>query len=118
MYKGGLGQAAFFLHRLSGWAVFAYLLLHTVSIGSVILGEGAYNTIHRLYEHPLFRIGLLAVAGGVAFHALNGVRIILMDFTAWAVRVQRQLFVGVVALTGAFVLVAIWYNLPRLLSNS
>lgn len=117
MYRGREGQWAFLLHRISGVALLAYLLLHTVSIGSVMLGEETYMAIHHVYDGVFFRLGLVGIAGAVAYHSLNGLRIILMDFTSWGVRVQSQLFYGVLALTLAAVGVALYYNVPRILGG-
>jgi succinate dehydrogenase / fumarate reductase, cytochrome b subunit len=114
MYKGREGQWAFFLHRLSGLALLAYLLLHTFSIGSIMLGEKFYMSIHEIYGFVLFRLGLIGVAGAVAYHAFNGIRIILMDFTDWGVKVQRQLWYGVLVLAVLATGVAAVYNLPRI----
>lgn len=114
MYKGREGQWAFFLHRLSGLALLAYLLLHTFSIGSVMLGEKFYMSIHEIYGFVLFRLGLIGVAGAVSYHAFNGIRIILMDFTDWGVKVQRQLWYGVLVLAVVATGVAAAYNLPRI----
>lgn len=118
MYRGREGQWAFYLHRLSGWAIMAYLLLHTFSIGSVMLGREFYMAIHETYDFILFRLGLIGVAAGVAFHALNGIRIILMDFTRWGVKVQNQLFYIVLVLTLAAVAVTLYFNVPRILQGT
>ena len=117
MYKGREGQWAFFLHRLSGLAILAYLLIHTISIASVLLGESVYMSIHKTYELPFFRFGLIGVAGAVAYHALNGLRIIAMDFTAFGVKFQRQLWYVVLVLSVAATGVAMAYNLPRIFDN-
>jgi succinate dehydrogenase / fumarate reductase, cytochrome b subunit len=117
MYKGREGQWAFYLHRLSGLAILAYLLIHTISIGSVLLGSEAYMAIHKTYELPFFRFGLIGVAGAVAYHAFNGLRIIAMDFTAFGVKFQRQLWYGVLVLSVASVSVALAYNLPRIFDD-
>jgi succinate dehydrogenase / fumarate reductase, cytochrome b subunit len=117
MYKGREGQWAFYLHRLSGLAILAYLLIHTISIGSVLLGSEAYMAIHKTYELPFFRLGLIGVAGAVAYHAFNGLRIILMDFTEFGVKFQRQLWYGVLVLSMASVSVALAYNLPRIFDD-
>jgi succinate dehydrogenase / fumarate reductase, cytochrome b subunit len=117
MYKGREGQWAFFLHRLSGLAILAYLLIHTISIGSVILGKDTYQAIHETYGLPFFRLGLIGVAGAVAYHAFNGLRIITMDFTAFGVKFQRQLWYGVLVLSVAVTGLAMAYNLPRIFDN-
>jgi succinate dehydrogenase / fumarate reductase, cytochrome b subunit len=117
MYKGREGQWAFYLHRLSGLAILAYLLIHTISIGSVLLGEAAYMAIHKTYELPFFRLGLIGVSGAVAYHAFNGLRIIAMDFTAFGVKFQRQLWYLVLVLAVASTGVAMAYNLPRIFDD-
>jgi succinate dehydrogenase / fumarate reductase, cytochrome b subunit len=117
MYKGREGQWAFYLHRLSGLAILAYLLIHTISIGSVLLGSEAYMAIHKTYELPFFRFGLIGVAGAVAYHAFNGLRIIAMDFTAFGVKFQRQLWYLVLVLAVASTGVAMAYNLPRIFDD-
>jgi succinate dehydrogenase / fumarate reductase, cytochrome b subunit len=117
MYKGREGQWAFFLHRISGLAILAYLLIHTISIGSVILGEETYMAIHHAYENPFFRFGLIGVSGAVAYHAFNGLRIILMDFTTVGVKFQRQLWYVVLVLSVASTSVAMAYNLPRIFDS-
>jgi succinate dehydrogenase / fumarate reductase, cytochrome b subunit len=117
MYKGREGQWAFYLHRLSGLAILAYLLIHTISIGSVLLGEAAYMSIHKAYENPFFRFGLIGVSGAVAYHAFNGLRIIAMDFTAFGVKFQRQLWYLVLMLAVTSTGVAMAYNLPRIFDD-
>ncbi|HWG85106.1 MAG TPA: succinate dehydrogenase, cytochrome b556 subunit [Deinococcales bacterium] len=117
MYRGREGQWSFYLHRLSGWAIMIYLLMHTVSIGSVMLGREVYMAIHETYGFILFRLGLVGVAAGVAFHSFNGIRIIIMDFTRWGVKVQNQLFYIVLALTLAATAVTLWFNVPRILGG-
>jgi succinate dehydrogenase / fumarate reductase, cytochrome b subunit len=117
MYQGREGQWAFFLHRLSGMAIMLYLVLHTISIGSVILGQQVYDTIHEVYKLMPFRLGLVAVAGAVAYHAFNGLRIVLMDFTGWGVKYQRQMWYGALVLAVVFMGIALAYNIPRLLGG-
>ncbi|UBV41694.1 succinate dehydrogenase, cytochrome b556 subunit [Deinococcus taeanensis] len=99
MYRGREGQWAFLLHRLSGLAILAYLLLHVFSIGSFIFGERFYMTIHERYDLWPFRVGLLFVVAGVVYHSFNGLRIIVMDFTGAGVAYQRQMWYVVLLLS-------------------
>ncbi len=117
MYKGNEGQWAFFLHRLSGIAILLYLILHTVSISSVLLGESAYGAIHEIYKLLIFRLGLIAVAGAVAYHSFNGLRIVIMDFTGWGVKYQRQLWYASLFFAGIVIVAALAYNIPRILGG-
>ena len=102
MYRGREGQWAFILHRLSGVAIALFLLLHVVDIALVMFGpEGPFDAFLAFYHQWPFRIGLLLVIAGVVYHAFNGLRIILMDFTTWGVKVQAALWYGTLALTAA-----------------
>ncbi|MFC6590656.1 succinate dehydrogenase, cytochrome b556 subunit [Deinococcus lacus] len=117
MYRGNEGQWAFLLHRLSGLAILAYFLLHVVSISLIIFGEEAYMKVHHLYDLWPFRVGLIAVTAGVAYHAFNGLRIIVMDFTGAGVAYQRQMWYGVLALTALVTLYTLYVNVPRILGG-
>ncbi|GAA5502508.1 hypothetical protein Dxin01_02252 [Deinococcus xinjiangensis] len=114
MYKGREGQWAFLLHRLSGVAILLYLMLHVFSIGSMIFGEKFYMTIHNTYDFILFRLGLVGVVAAVVYHAFNGLRIILMDFTGFGVNIQRQAWYVVLLVTALATLYAFIRLLPRL----
>jgi succinate dehydrogenase / fumarate reductase cytochrome b subunit len=117
MYKGREGQWAFFLHRLSGVAILLYLILHTVSISSVLLGESVYTAVHEVYKLMIFRVGLIGVAGAVAYHAFNGLRIVIMDFTGWGVRRQRELWYASLFFSVALMAITLYYNIPRLIGG-
>lgn len=99
MYRGREGQWAFYLHRLSGLAILAYLLIHVISISLFMLGEDAYMALHTVYEIPIFSIGLIAVTAGVLYHSINGLRIVVMDFTGRGLAYQRQLWYATLFLT-------------------
>ena len=92
MYRGREGQWAFMLHRASGIAIALYLLIHVVNISLAMFGPEVANRAMVMFHSWPFRFGLLALGAGVVYHALNGFRIILMDFTGWGVRYQRQLW--------------------------
>lgn len=102
MYRGREGQWAFVLHRLSGVALALFLLLHVIDISLVMFGpDGPFNAFLAFYHQWPFRIGLLMVIAGVVYHAFNGLRIIIMDFTEWGVKVQGALWYGVLGATAA-----------------
>ena len=100
MYRGREGQWAFVLHRLSGVALALYLMLHVLDISLVMYGpDGPFNAFLAFYHQWPFRIGLILVMAAVVYHALNGLRIILMDFTDWGTKSHRQLWYGVLGVT-------------------
>lgn len=99
MYRGREGQWAFILHRVSGIAIALYLFIHVLNTGSAMFGPEVADPLMKFFHVPIFRIGLIFVMAGVVYHALNGLRIILMDFTDWGVRYQRSMWYGVLVLT-------------------
>ncbi|MGI8747625.1 MAG: succinate dehydrogenase, cytochrome b556 subunit [Deinococcus sp.] len=118
MYRGREGQWAFMLHRLSGLAILLYLLLHVVSISLFIFGEDPYMFAHRLYGFWPFSVGLIFVTAGVVYHSLNGLRIIVMDFTGNGVAYQRQMWYGVLALSALVMLYVAYVVLGRVLTGA
>jgi succinate dehydrogenase / fumarate reductase cytochrome b subunit len=50
------------------------------------------------YKTPIMGLGEAGLVAAIVFHAFNGLRIILVDMTRWAVRHQRALFYGVLVL--------------------
>ena len=115
MYRGREGQWAFVLHRLSGVALALYLFLHVLDISLVMYGpDGPFNAFLAFYHQWTFRIGLILVMAGVVYHALNGLRIILMDFTSWGVKIQRGLWYGVLVLTTAIGIPILYKIIPEI----
>lgn len=116
MYRGREGQWAFVLHRMSGVALALFLLLHVIDISLVMWGpDGPFNAFLTFYHQWPFRIGLIVVIAGVVYHALNGLRIILMDFTTWGVRYQAALWYGVLGLTTIIGIPVLWKIVPEIL---
>ena len=99
-YRGTPGQWAFYSHRVTGFLVFAFLLLHVVDV-SLVRWPSLYNDVHRLYGNVLLRLFEVGLLFSLLFHALNGLRIIAVDFFPGAVANERRLLAGAVVLTVA-----------------
>ena len=92
VYRGGVGQGSWALHRITGVGVLVFLCLHILDTFLIMLGPEHYNSIIRLYRHPVFRVMEVGLFAAVLYHALNGLRIILFDFWTTLTRYHRQLF--------------------------
>ena len=79
-YKGRGGQWAWIFHRVTGVGVFFFLLVHVIDTAFIGWGPELYNKAMSIYRTPFFRVGEVVLAGMVLYHALNGVRIIIIDF--------------------------------------
>ncbi len=97
-YRGKSGQWAFVGHRVSGFLVFLFLLLHIVDV-SLLRWPETYDQVHRLYGNVLLRLFEVGLLFALLFHSFNGLRIVAVDCFPEAVRNQRRLLQAVVALT-------------------
>ena len=100
IYRGTPGQWAFLAHRVTGFLVFAFLLLHVVDV-SLVRWPSLYDDVHRLYGNVVLRLFEVGLLFSLLFHALNGLRIIAVDFFPAAIAHQRRLLAAAVALTVA-----------------
>jgi succinate dehydrogenase / fumarate reductase cytochrome b subunit len=94
---------------VTGVGVFLFLLVHIVDIALVGWGPAVFNKLLFLYRYPPFRVGEIVLVGAVVYHALNGVRICIIDFWPQADAVHRKLSYAVgVAFAVVFIPAAIY----------
>ena len=76
----GLGMWAWMLFRISGLVLVLYLFVHlwVISQGR-IGGAESLNGLFAFFDKPLLVFLDLMLVAAVLYHALNGVRILLMD---------------------------------------
>ena len=79
VYRGKSGQWAFVAHRISGFLVFLFLLLHIVDV-SLISNPRLYDEVHELYGNVLLRLFEVGLLVALVYHSLNGLRIVMIDF--------------------------------------
>ena len=97
------GTVAWLLQRLSGIFLTIYLLIHIIVIGNSVRGEDAFDDLLGLFENPLMLVLDAGLVGVVAFHALNGIRLILFDL-AIGLRFQKVLFwIAFIVALGVFI---------------
>ena len=89
-YKGREGQWAWILHRLAGIGIFLFLALHIFDIFLIGFGPEPFNTLAVIYHSPLARIGHIFLFFSVLYHAVNGIRIIILDFWPQLWKHQKQ----------------------------
>lgn len=98
LYRGREGMWSWVLHRITGVAIFFFLLVHILDTALIRVSPEAYDAVIGTYKNPVMGVGEVALVGAIAYHAYNGLRIILVDFWGWATRHQRQLWWGVLGL--------------------
>ena len=104
LYRGREGMWSWVLHRITGTAIYFFLLVHILDTSLVRVSPQAYDTVISTYKNPIMGLGEAALVVAIVFHAMNGLRIILVDFWPWATRHQRLLFWIVVAVWAALLI--------------
>lgn len=86
------------LHRITGVTIFFFLFVHVLDTALVRVSPQTYNEAIELYKTPIVALMEMALVVAVLFHALNGVRVILVDFWSQGPRFQRQMLWVVLAI--------------------
>jgi succinate dehydrogenase cytochrome b subunit len=85
-----VGHLAFWVQRVTGVALLGYLLVHVHTIRDLKNPE-TFGDALRTFGSPLFKLGEIALLATVILHALNGIRLTLVDLGVGLTR-QRQMF--------------------------
>jgi succinate dehydrogenase / fumarate reductase cytochrome b subunit len=118
-YRGGEGMAAWAFHRLSGVAIWAFVVVHVVDIYLVGGDPKLYDEVLKVYASVPGRIGEVLLGAALLYHALNGLRIIVMDLWPPFTRYHRALWYGcwivfvAVGLPVAYEIMAPVFGLPQ-----
>lgn len=116
--RWGMERYLYALHRVTGLGLLSYFLLHIIVTSSRAFSPQAWDRAMGLVTGPLFKLGEYLVFVAFAFHAVNGIRLALVELGfavgepiepvypyRTSVDVQRPLALG--ALAVALVLVVI-----------
>ncbi len=98
LYRGDPGMWSWVLHRITGATIFFFLFVHVLDTALVRVGPQTYNEVIETYKTPIVGLMELGLVAAVLYHALNGVRVILIDFWAQGPRYQRLMLwvIGIV----------------------
>ena len=96
-YRGQTGQWAQLLHRITGLGVVLFLLLHILDTALLGFGPGIYDTVVAWYHLPWVLVIEVFLAAAVIYHAINGIRVTIIDFWDKGSLHQEAIFwIGVV----------------------
>ncbi len=96
LYRGREGMWSWVAHRITGVAVFFFLLVHVLDTALVRVSPEAYDLIIASYKTPLVNLLEVGLVAAVLFHALNGLRVIAVDFWEKGPRYQRTMLYTIV----------------------
>ncbi|MER7397054.1 succinate dehydrogenase, cytochrome b556 subunit [Streptomyces sp. Ru73] len=107
LYRGREGMWSWVAHRVTGVLIFFFLFVHVLDTALVRVSPEAYDDVVATYKTPLVNVMEYGLVAAILFHALNGLRVVAVDFWSKGTKYQKQLLwtvVGVwlVLMAGAF----------------
>ena len=113
LYRGGEGMWSWVAHRITGVAVFFFLLVHVLDTALVRVSPGAYDLVIASYKTPIVNLLEVGLVGAVLYHALNGIRVVLVDFWAKGPRHQKAMFRTIVIVWALIMIPGTYYMLKH-----
>ncbi len=93
-YRGREGSWAWMFHRISGVAVWAFVVLHVIDIYLAGGDPRAYDELLTFYSSPVGRTMEILLGAALLYHALNGMRILIIDLWPAMTVHHRKLWYG------------------------
>ncbi len=91
-YRGSEGMVAWAFHRISGIAIWLFVLLHVLDIYLAGGDPKVYDDLLAFYGSLPGRILEVLLGAALLYHSLNGIRILLMDFWPRLTVYHKQLW--------------------------
>lgn len=99
LYRGQYGGMwSWVAHRITGVAIFFFLLVHVLDTALVRVSPEAYNAVIATYKNPVMGLGEASLVAAIVYHAFNGIRIILIDFWRGGTKHQKGMLWAVLIL--------------------
>ena len=98
LYRGREGMWSWVAHRITGVLTFFFLFAHVLDTALVRVSPESYDKVIDTYKNPFVNCMEIGLVGAVLYHALNGLRIIAVDFWSKGPRLQRQMLWTIVAI--------------------
>ena len=114
--RRGFEGYLYLLHRISGVALLLFLTAHVFVTSARLFGEAAWERVMSMMHYPAVQFLEYLVYVAFVFHALNGVRLVLIEFGIAvgkaerpifpyrsSLNVQRKLMIGLMIVTGLLI---------------
>jgi len=97
-YRGDPGMWSWVMHRITGVLTFFFLFVHVLDTALVRVSPNTYNQVIETYKVPIVNLLEVGLVGAVLFHALNGIRVMLVDFWEKGPRYQKPMLWSIVVI--------------------
>jgi succinate dehydrogenase / fumarate reductase cytochrome b subunit len=98
LYRGREGMWSWVAHRVTGVLIFFFLFVHVLDTALVRVSPQDYDNVVATYKNPVVNVMEYGLVAAILFHALNGLRVIAVDFWSKGPKYQRQMLWSVVGI--------------------
>jgi len=113
LYRGREGMWSWVAHRVTGVLIFFFLFAHVLDTALVRVSPDAYDRVIDTYKTPVVNLMEVGLTGAVLFHALNGMRVMAIDFWEKGPRYQKQMTFAVVGITALVMIPGTYFMMLR-----
>ena len=90
--RRGFEAYLYILHRITGLALLLFLVAHVFVSSSRLFGEEVWEAAMATTHHPAMMFFEFLVFAAFAFHGLNGLRLILVEFGLAVGKPERPVY--------------------------
>ncbi|MFD6072177.1 MULTISPECIES: succinate dehydrogenase, cytochrome b556 subunit [Amycolatopsis] len=112
-YRGDPGMWSWVLHRITGVLTFFFLFVHVLDTALVRVSPDTYNEVIETYKTPLVNLLEVGLVGAVLFHALNGIRVMLVDFWEKGPKFQKPMLWTILAIWVVVMIPGAYFMMKR-----
>jgi len=84
--RWGFERYVYTLHRITGLGLLLYFLLHIFVTSARVYGPASWQNAMNSVTGPAFKFGEYLVFAAFAFHAVNGIRLGMIELGFWVGR--------------------------------
>jgi succinate dehydrogenase / fumarate reductase, cytochrome b subunit len=108
LYRGREGMWSWVAHRVTGVLIFFFLFVHVLDTALVRVSPETYNETVAIYKTPIVNLMEYGLVAAVLFHALNGLRVVAVDFWSKGARYQKQMLWTAMGIWGVLMIGAFY----------
>ncbi|MEU9304404.1 succinate dehydrogenase, cytochrome b556 subunit [Streptomyces sp. NPDC048269] len=108
LYRGREGMWSWVAHRVTGVLIFFFLFVHVLDTALVRVSPEAYDDVVATYKTPIVALLEYGLVAAILFHALNGLRVIAVDFWSKGPRHQKKMLWWVVIIWAVLMAFALY----------
>jgi succinate dehydrogenase cytochrome b subunit len=90
--RWGVERYLYILHRLTGLGLLLFFMMHIFASTARIWGPESWAAAMAILKNPVFKLGEFCVFVIFAFHALNGIRLILIELGLAVGKAEEPVF--------------------------